>query len=607
MTRANRSDERSKPPRAARKGAGAGAAPPIAERLAGVRKRMAAAGVDVLLVRSTDRWLNEYVPLDESARVWVTGFTGSAGEVMITEDQAFLAVDGRYWTQAEQTVDPALYTVLRVPLGTGIDETLAERLRALRDAAAPKKLVIGFEPDRVTTYTLEWLKKQLGDGASWKPLFPSPVEAARGAARPPAREGTIRVVDERKVGRTVEEKLEELGTKLESLGADALLVQRLDEIAYLSNLRGDELPYQATFKAVAIATRERLIVGMDPAKAKSPVRVARDDVMFVPEAELWTMVGRRSKRPRVLFDKAGSTELTRSLLEKTGAKLVFADSPVGPMKAKKNPAELAAMVGAFRRADAVVDGAARWLMNEVTAGRRVTEANFAEKVKSAFLESGATGLSFRVISAAGKNGAIIHYSDPNDRRVIKEGELMLLDTGAYYEEGYATDLTRTFLVAGPRAKGDASQRYYFTAVLKAAIAGMTAILPEGSKGGQLDAITRAPLWALGLNYNHGTGHGVGINVHEAPPRIGPNATSVLEEGFVFSIEPGVYLPDFGGIRIENLCVLEKAAKKPGFLAVQPLTFSPLDDRLIDPKLLAPSEKAFLRAYAKRYSRPRTRA
>src|SRR5262249_47304663 len=267
---------------------------------------------------------------------------------------------------------------------------------------------------------------------------------------------------------------------------------------------------------------------------------------------------------------------------------------------RKNSAELAAMIAAFARADAVVDKAARWLCKEVVANKRVTEADFAEMVNALFDASGATGLSFRIISAAGKNGAIIHYSDPSDRRVVKKGELMLLDTGAYYDEGYATDLTRTFLVDGPGARAEATQRYYYTVVLKSAIAGMTAILPEGSRGAQLDAITRAPLWSEGLNYNHGTGHGVGINVHEFPPRIAPNAQAVLEEGFVFSIEPGVYLPSFGGVRIENLCTLEKAPKKPGFLAVKPLTYSPLDKRLIEPKMLTPAERAWLGAYAKRY-------
>lgn len=563
---------------------------------------MAAAGVDVLLVRSADRFLNEYVPLDDSTRVWVSGFTGSMGEVIVAPARAYLAVDGRYWAQAERETDRALYEIARVPLGASIDETVAEVLCRIRDQKKDKKLLVGFEPDRITPATLELLQRTVADSI-WQPLWPSPVEVARGPShKADSRDGHIRILDQKKVGKTVEQKLAELGKELDRLGADALLVQKLDEIAYLSNLRGNELPYQATFKAIALATKDRLFIGLDPSKVPTSVRVARSEIMFLPENELWTLIGKKSKRKKVAFDRNGNTEHGRIAIEATGAAAIGCESPIGPMKAKKNAAEMIAMIGAFGRADRVVDQAARWLCREVTAQKRVTEADFADKVSKLFSASSATGLSFRIISAAGKNGAIIHYSDPSSRRVIKRGELMLLDTGAYYDEGYATDLTRTFLVDAPRARGTDLQRRYFTLVLKSAIAGMTAVLPEGSRGSQLDAITRAPLWAAGLNFNHGTGHGVGINVHEYPPRIGPNAQTVLLEGYVFSIEPGVYLPSFGGIRIENLCTLEKMPKHAGFMRVKPLTHSPLDRRLIETSLLTPAERAWLAGYAKAYDR-----
>jgi Xaa-Pro aminopeptidase len=244
----------------------------------------------------------------------------------------------------------------------------------------------------------------------------------------------------------------------------------------------------------------------------------------------------------------------------------------------------------------VIDAAARWLCDEVSKRKVVSEADFAAKVEALFMASGATGLSFSIISAAGRNGAIVHYSKPNPKRVIKQGELMLLDTGAFYDEGYATDLTRTFLVGPKSQKASAEQKRYYTLTLKAAIAGMRARVPVGARGDQLDAITRAPLWLAGLNYNHGTGHGVGINVHEFPPRIATTGTAPLEEGMVFSIEPGVYLERFGGIRIENLCTIERITGVPGFLQVRPLTFSPLDPRLIERKLLHEEERAWLAQY-----------
>lgn len=571
-------------------------APSASDRLSAVRKKMRQAKVDAMMVRSTDRYLNEYVPNDESARVWLSGFTGSMGDMLVTKDRAYLAVDGRYWTQAEQEVDKEHFEVVKVPLGTSISTSISDLIRNLSDAAPRKKLTVGYEPTKTTPADLEHVVRTVGNGTDFKPLFPSPVEAARGVVPKAPGKIRIRAVDEARLGATVQEKLTALAPKLVELDVDALLVQKLDEIAYLSNLRGNELPYQATFKAIALVTPTTLFVGLDPSTVPSDVRMRRESVLFVPEAELWTLIGKKTHRPRVGYDRSNNTEWARISIEATGATATLVESPIGPMKAKKNKAEMTAMAKAFARADGVVSEAAKWLCSEVVAGNKVTEADFSDRVNALFTGSGATGLSFKVISAAGKNGAIIHYSTPSPRRRIKRGELMLLDTGAYYDEGYATDLTRTFLVDGPDGAASDEQRYYYTVVLKSAIAGMTAVLPVGAKGYQLDAITRAPLWAEGLDFNHGTGHGVGVNVHEFPPRIGPNATAVLEEGFVFSIEPGIYLPKFGGVRIENLCTLEKLPGKKGFMRVVPLTFSPLDARLIDTVRLSTEEKAFLKAF-----------
>ncbi len=571
----------------------------ISKRLEAVRKHMSKAGVDAMIVRSTDRYLNEYVPNEESARVWVSGFTGSMGEVVIGKDRAYLAVDGRYWLQAEKEVDAKDFEVVKVQMGSGIDRAVANVVRDLSEASSGK-LKVGFEPDRLTPNTLSFLKTHAGPKCQFKPLFPSPVEVARGAARPAAKETGMRLVDEKRIGMSVGEKLDALAEQLSALEVDGLLIQKLDEIAYLSNLRGTELPFQATFKAIALATPENLFLGLDPSKVPHEIRIARERVLFVPEAELWTLMGKKAKRKRIAFDPAYNTEQARAAIEKTGAEPISVSSPIGPMKAKKNKAEMRSMQDAFARADRVMTSAIEWLCKRVVKGERTTEADFATRVFELFTEQGAVGLSFKVIAAAGKNGAIIHYSDPSPRRVIKRGELMLLDTGGYFDEGYATDLTRTFLVDGPRAKGTDDQRRNYTLVLKAAIAGMRAVLPERASGGALDAIVRQPLWAEGLNFNHGTGHGVGINVHEFPPRVGPGATAVLEEGHVFSIEPGLYLPKFGGIRIENLCTVEKAPKKKGFIRVKPLTFARLDKRLIDTKLLTAAERAWLADYEKRW-------
>jgi Xaa-Pro aminopeptidase len=550
-----------------------------------VRELMAESKIDVLWVRSTDAFLNEYVPEDASTRVWLTGFTGSLGEALVTKNAAFLFVDGRYYLQADAEVDEKTFTVVCVPLGTSLEHAVTAKLREIETA----KLRIGYEADRVPAHELERQKNAVN--AEWVAVgVPSLVERARGEHVTSGH--PLRWLDETKLDATSVQKIEQVATALSTRDVQGLLVQPLDEIAWLLNARGSDLPYQATFMARACLVGKRIVVGLTEAARTG----ARAGCEVVPldrfDAELAPLI----KGKRIGYDPKTTTAHALEALERAGATAVPVPSPMGPMKAKKGPRELKAMVLAFAKADKVVADAAAWLSTEVSKRKIVTEADFAEKVQALFMASGATGLSFKVISAAGRNGAHIHYSKPNKKRVIKQGELMLLDTGAYYAEGYATDLTRTFIVGPKNQKASAEQKRYYTLVLKAAIAGMRARLPIGVRGDQLDAITRAPLWAQGLDYNHGSGHGVGINVHEFPPRIGTTGTAALEEGMVFSIEPGVYLEKFGGVRIENLCTLERIKGVPGFLQVKPLTFSALDARLIERKLLNEEERAWLAQY-----------
>jgi Xaa-Pro aminopeptidase len=236
------------------------------------------------------------------------------------------------------------------------------------------------------------------------------------------------------------------------------------------------------------------------------------------------------------------------------------------------------------------------------SGAKVTEADVYQYVSEKFSASGTVALSFTPICGYAKNGAIIHHSTPDTQTPIQEGELFLLDTGGIYEGGYSTDLTRTFLVGDQNTKAKVAHQKMFTLVLKAAIIGMSARIPEGTNGVQLDAMVRAPLWQMGLNFAHGTGHGLGINVHEFPPRVATVGYPKLEVGHVFSIEPGLYVPNFAGVRIENLCTLVEDTVRQGFLRVLPLTFAPLDERLIDFSMLSTSDVAFLEYFKKRFEK-----
>lgn len=559
------------------------------QRVAAVRDLMRAEGLDAVIVRSTDRYLNEYVPLEESTRAWLTGFTGSMGDALVTLDAAWVVVDGRYYLQGDQELAGTPFAVERVPLGTSIRAALFALVKKVVADGARR---VAYEPDRFALKELDELTQALqATGAALVPTQPSLLERARGPIAAPER--PVRGVDEAAVGLTVAEKVARTTEALRQHDVQGFVVQHLDELAWVTNLRGGDFPYQATFRGIGVLTPEAVVVALDGARVPAEVLAARGAALRLVDPADWTAA---LPAGRVGYDPDGVTADVVQAIRARGATPVPVPSPVAALKAKKNPAELKAMRAAFARADAVVEAAQAYVHRRVDAGEPVTEADLAAEVERLFLASGATGLSFKVIAAAGKNGAVIHYGTPDPERVIRAGELVLLDTGAYYAEGYATDLTRTFL-AGSHAEATAEQRRYFTLVLKAAVAGMSARLPVGARGDQLDAITRAPLWAAGLDFNHGTGHGVGINVHEFPPRVSPNGAVKLEEGHVFSIEPGVYLPDFGGVRIENLVTLAAAPGAPGFLDVVPLTTSRLDERLFDQALLTEAERAWLARYA----------
>lgn len=570
-------------------------------RLALVRDALVREGIDALVVRGTDRYLNEYVPHAESTREWLTGFTGSLGDALVTRDGAWLFVDGRYHSQADREVDTARWTVVKNALGTSNEAACATQLTELaKGRAAGDPLVVGYEPERYAISTLEAFSKALnGAAVSLRAVPGSPVERARGAV-PFVVEGAgrVRAVDEARMGRTVAQKLALVREFLASKGAAALLVPKLDEVAWLTNLRAEEMPFQATFRALALVTADALLVSVHASSVDESLRAARPDVSFVRDGDIVAAVEAIAKggNARVAMDPASTPVALRDLVAASGAEPVAQTSPIVAAKARKTPEELSAMREALAAADDVVARAQRWLRDAVASGQRVTEGDFARQVDRLFREAGAVGLSFKVIAAFGKNGAIVHHPS-SEETVIARGEMMLLDTGCYFADGFATDLTRTFFVGAADDRPTDEQRRLYTLTLKSAIAGMGARIPKGAVGAQLDGITRAPLWAAGLDYLHGTGHGVGINVHESPPGIGKTSQMAIEEGHVFSIEPGVYLEGVGGVRIENLCTAVADPERVGFLRIVPLTFSPLDASLIDDALLDERERAFLQDYA----------
>jgi len=568
---------------------------PVAERLRSVRSRMKEAGLDAILVRATDAYLNEYVPESESLRAWVSGFTGSMGDAIITGDRAVLFVDGRYTLQAAQEAPD--FEARQVGLGQPIE---AGWLNAMDELAEQGVRTLGVETDRVpVSLHMKLLAVTNHLPIEVKPTVPSLVGQAREAdlGKSKKKRGKLWPVGRELTGSDVMTRVFAAHATLSDEQVDGFLLVPLDQIAWLTNLRGDHFPYQATFRARAVALDGEVLVAANEGALKGTLPAG---VRFVGENGLVKALKEAMEEHggalSLGFEPAHTPEELRRELEDAGCVLVGMDSPFAEVRTRKTPEELRHMADAFKSADDVVKKLQTWVGTKLGKDEKITEVDVADRVRSLFKRSGAWGLSFSIISACGPNGAVIHYSKPDGETPLPEGELFLLDTGGYYDGGYATDLTRTFLL-GRKATPTEKQTTVFTAVLKGAIAGMSGRFPVGTTGEQLDTLVRAPIWAAGFNYAHGTGHGVGVNVHEFPPRLMPGSRTVLEPGQIFSIEPGIYLAGWGGVRIENLVTVVADPEDEAFLRVRPLTFSPFDRRLIDKKALTPQEKSFLTWFA----------
>ena len=564
-------------------------------RLSLLRKHMKAQKIDVLLIRSTDQYLNEYVPVDHSRRTYITGFTGSVGDALVTASQQILFIDGRYTLQAK--LECPDWDVRVASLGVSIEASWLRELPQLKIQGAKS---LGLEIDRIPVTLFEKVKT-CAELQGLRVIVPTEalVDLTRQELGPNPTPPASKIwsIPLNITGNTTKQRLKTAADFLKTNNLDALCMVFLDEIAWLANIRGDEFPYQATFACKAIAFADEVWILLSD--VHHMVLAPEPGVRFIAP-DNWTHTLKKhfaSKTYRVGVDADRTPEAVHQELKAAGAQIIFTKSPFAPMKAKKTTNELAHMRSAFARADQVVYKTQSWVLKQIAARKHVSEKDVDAKVREEFLKSGARGLSFKPICAAGKNGASIHYGTPSPDVMLKKGELFLLDTGGLYEGGYATDLTRTFLVGDKKTTATLFQKKIFTLVLKGAIAGMSARFPKGTTGVQLDAIVRNPIWKAGVNYNHGTGHGVGINVHEFPPSIRPDGQVPLEVGHVFSIEPGLYIEGFGGVRIENLCTVVEDSDNAQFLCVLPLTFAPLDTRLFDKVLLTVEEKAFLKYYA----------
>jgi len=563
-----------------------------AARLAALRAELKKRGLDGFIVPRADRYQNEYVPPSSERLAWLTGFTGSAGAAIVLADRAAIFVDGRYQVQVREEVDATAFSV----------EHLVERPPAIWiDENVPAGAKLGYSPWLHTVDGAERLAKACAAaGASLVAVDENPVDACW-TDRPQPPLGAVALHDLRYAGETVTAKLKRIGAEIEKLKADTLVVSDPHAVSWLFNIRGSDVPHTPVTLAFATVPKEgRPVLYIDGRKLGNDVRRSLEELTEVraPEDFERDLVALGKSQRAVGLDPAICPEAIARLVVENGGKVLRGSDPIAPMKAVKNTAEIAGARAAQQRDGVAMTRFLAWFDGEAPRGR-LTEIEAVEALESFRRDTGLLkDVSFPTIAGAGADGAIVHYrvSRRTNRR-IAPGELFLVDSGGQYEDG-TTDITRTIAVGAPSA----AMRRNFTLALKGHIAIARAVFPDGTSGAQLDTFARQFLWRHGLDFDHGTGHGVGsyLSVHEGPARISKLGGAPLQRGMILSNEPGYYRTGAYGIRIENLILVVEAtpvadAEKP-LNAFETLTLAPIDTRLVESALLTGEELAWLDAY-----------
>lgn len=560
-------------------------------RLAAFREELARLGLTAFVVPRADQHQNEYVPPCEERLAWLTGFTGSAGLAVVLRDRAMLFVDGRYTLQASHQTDAGAWTIGPL-VDPPPDQWLAGHL-------GPDDR-LGFDPWLHTSAAADKLAKACARaGATLVAVDSNPVDAIW-SERPHPPLGPVRAHDPRVAGEATADKLARIATALPALGVDALLISDPHAVAWAFNIRGADISHTPLPLAYAIVPREgRATIFIDARKLSDAVRDAIEEHGHVADpADLGPHLAMHAEREETIgLDSATAADALRRLVEAAGGKAAQVSDPVTALKAIKNATEIAGARAAHLRDGAALARFLAWVDREAPHGR-LTEIDAVEALETFRRETGVLrDVSFPTIAGAGANGAIVHYrvTRASNRRVAP-GELLLVDSGAQYEDG-TTDVTRTIAIGEPSAE----MRDRFTRVLKGHVAIARAVFPDGATGAQLDTLARRALWDAGLDYDHGTGHGVGsfLSVHEGPARIAKTGTAPLKRGMILSNEPGYYKAGAYGIRVENLVLVVEArvegAERP-MNAFETLTLAPIDRRLIARALLDDGERLWLDAY-----------
>lgn len=561
-----------------------------ASRLALLRAAMDAAGLDGFIVPREDEFMGEYVPACGERLKWLTGFGGSAGVAVILKDKAALFLDGRYTLEAENYIDTESLSIVPI-MQVSIQSWLSDRLKPGDKLAYDPRLHSIAQIEKLSTS----LDKQ---DIKLIAIEDNPIDLIW-TDRPAPPNGDINAHANSYAGQASIDKRKDIAAQLTSENHDALLITQPENVAWLLNIRGDDVPRTPFALSFAILKADASVTWfINPDRISETLQThLGDGVTIIAPSDMTPYL--KNIDGKVVLDPSHTPQYFMDILQE---KTVLGEDPCSLKKACKNPVEIEGAKKAHIRDGAALCKFLHWLDITAPSGH-ISEIDAVTFLEQCRRETGALkDLSFDTISGSGPNGAIVHYRVNNEsNRHLQPGELYLVDSGGQYLDG-TTDVTRTVLIDGASPPAMAIEA--FTRVLKGHIALASARFPEKTDGVALDALARAPLWAGGLDFDHGTGHGVGsyLSVHEGPQRISKGGTQPLMPGMIVSNEPGYYQNGEFGIRIENLQFVTPAteinAGQRPMLGFEVLTLAPIDKKLINPTMLTPDERDWLNAYHK---------
>jgi Xaa-Pro aminopeptidase len=566
-----------------------------ADRLRALREQLKRDRLDGFVVPLTDEHMSEYVGAYAQRLAWLTGFQGSAGTAVVLPEAAAIFTDGRYTIQVRQQVSADEWEYVGVP-ATSVSSWLGTH--------APDGGRIGYDPWLHTRAWVEEARKALAEkGAELVAVNTNPIDAVW-PDKPQPSDATLAVQADDLAGKSSPAKRAEIADWLAERKADAVVLSALDSIAWAFNIRGTDVSHTPVALAYAIVNADGTAdFFVAEEKVTDAVRQHLGNAIRIHDRAAFAPALQGFAGKRVAADPGSAVAAIFDALDAGGAKVLALRDPVILAKAIKNPAEIAGQKAAQARDGAALSRFLKWFEETAPQGG-LTEMSAADKLRAFRDQTGVLkDLSFDTISATGPNGAIPHYKVTDESSLpIEVGQLYLVDSGGQYADG-TTDVTRVM----PVGTASEEMKDRFTRVLKGHIAIATAIFPDGTTGAQLDSFARRPLWEVGLDYGHGTGHGVGsyLSVHEGPQRIaqpfypGGQSLEPLREGMFLSNEPGYYKAQEFGIRIENLVLVTKqliSGAEQQMLGFETLTFAPIERTLILPSLLTQQELAWLNSY-----------